>query len=125
MRFLKYSENPSWNMRMAQTMMPYSKRGSTPLCTWGAAVELVAGAAQAAVDGPQHRHRVEVLMHMQLGGEAHFQVAHPFFLVVDGQLVATALQGDLTLHHRAGIEEPGQVLGQIGIAVLEDQLTQP
>ena len=87
-----------------------------------AAVVAVARPAQPAVDGGEHAHRVQLGVHVKLRREADLEVAHALLLVVLGQLVRDALQRLLVLHHRAGVGEAAQVLGEAGVAVLEHLL---
>jgi hypothetical protein len=83
-----------------------------------------AGAAQAAIHRQQHGVKAQVVVHVQLGSEAHLDIAHALVDIVDGQLIGAALQRLLVPNHRAGIREAPQVLLQVAVAGLEDQLVE-
>ncbi len=88
------------------------------------AVELLLGPGQAAVEGGHSLDAGQPGVLVELRGEADLDVAHPFGLVVLGELVARPLQGRGGLEDGRGIGESLQIVGQAGILALEDQAPQ-
>ena len=62
--------------------------------------------------------------HVQLGGEAHLDVAHALGGVVLDQLLGDAREVLGVLQHGAGVHEAVQILQQILVGLLEDELAQ-
>ena len=91
---------------------------------FGARVEFLLGPGQAAVERGHGVDAGQAGVLMQLRREAHLDVAHPFGLVVLGQLVAHPLQGGSGLQHRRGVGESLQIFGQAGVFAFENQTAQ-
>ena len=77
---------------------------------------------QATVNSAQHIFDGQSRSHVELRGEAHLDVAHPFIDVVPRQLVGHALQGLNVLEDGTGVLKPVQILHQARVALLEDEL---
>ena len=91
----------------------------------GAAVERVGGPPQPPVHGPDDRRDVEPRPDVELGGEAHLEVAHALGLAVLGQLEGRPLEGLLVLQHRHRVLEALKVLVQVRVAGPEHQRFEP
>jgi hypothetical protein len=62
---------------------------------------------------------------VQLGSEAHLQVAHPLGAVVHGQLVRRAREPLGVLQHLQRPREPLEIFVEVRVGVLVDQLVHP
>ena len=91
--------------RMAQRMMPAAKRRLRAGGDLGPAVEGLGGAAQPAVHRPHHVRQLEARLDVELGSEAHLEVAHALGLAVLGQLEGGALEGLRVLQDRHRVLE--------------------
>ena len=83
-------------------------------------VDLQGGPPKPVVHRAQHPPGVHPGVLVELGSEAHLHVAHPLGEVVLGELVGNPLERRRVLHDGTGPGETGQVLGQVGVVVLED-----
>jgi hypothetical protein len=74
---------------------------------------------EAAADRADDVARLEFASDMKLGREPDFDVTDPLGQVVGRQFVRNAFQAFFILHHRAGIGESGEVIGQAPVGILE------
>ena len=98
--------------------------GRASLGHLGAGVEGVGGPAQAAIDGAHDVGHLEARPHVELGGEAHLDVANAVGLAVLGQLEGRPLERLGILQHGDRVAEALEVLGEARVARPENQRLQ-
>jgi len=82
------------------------------------------GPVESARDRLEHLAHRQALVDVQLRREAHLDVADILGEVVEGQFVGDAFEVFGLLHHRDGVGEPREVIGQVLVLLFEHDLQQ-